>query len=285
MFGFSMARVMAMVMRIAWAAQNTNIGVQITAQITTSAGVLLLFVVNLIFAQRILRAAHPHFGWHKAVSVAFKVVYALIAIILIMVVTITIQMFYTINANTLRIDRNIQLAASSFLTAVSFLPLPLVILGVIVHRKTRLEKFGVGRWRTKVGILLAATTLLTLGAAFRCGTAFMPFRPRNNPAWYHAKWCYYFFNFTVEAIVVYLYILVRVDRRFHIPNGSKQAGDYSGRNKQVDKEDSQHGEGQVETRIMSEEEVFDDEGFCDCDEGPSKDSEDRSRQEVDIRMP
>ncbi len=273
LFGFSMARVATMVMRIVWATRPTNIPVAIAAQIFTSAGILLLFIINLIFAQRILRAAHPHFGWHKAVSVAFNILYVLIIIILIMVITTTVQSFYTLNDNTRRIDRNIQLTAASFLTAVCFLPLPLVILGVIVHRKTRLEKFGIGRWRTKVGILLASTTLLTLGAAFRCGTAFMPLRPRNNPAWYHAKWCYYFFNFVIEAIVVYLYILVRVDRRFHVPNGSKQAGDYSGRNKQFDKEDSHHSEGQVETRIMSEEEVFDDEEFCDCEEDPSKDIE------------
>lgn len=71
----------------------------------------------------------------------------------------------------------------------------------------------------------------------------------------------------------YLYIAVRVDRRFHIPNGSKRAGDYSGRNEGQDKEDSLHSEGQIERRVMSEEEVFDDEEFCDCEEGPLKDLE------------
>ncbi|KAF7506860.1 hypothetical protein GJ744_011206, partial [Endocarpon pusillum] len=273
MFGFSMARVVTMVMRIVWATRPTNVRVAIAAQIFTSAGIILLFIINLIFTQRILRAAHPHFGWHKASSIVFNALYALIIIMLIMVITTTVQSFYTLNRNTRRIDRNIQLTASSFLTFVCFLPLPLVILGVIVHRKTRLEKFGLGRWRTKVAILLASTTLLTLGAAFRCGTAFMPPRPRNNPAWYNAKWCYYFFNFVIEAIVLYLYILVRVDRRFHVPNGSKRAGDYSGRNKQFDKHDSLHSEGWAETRIMSEEEVFDDEEFCDCEEGPLKDVE------------
>lgn len=273
MFGFSMARVATMVMRIVWATRRTNVRVAIAAQIFTSAGIILLFIINLIFAQRILRAAHPHFGWHKAVSIAFKALYALIIIMLIMVITTTIQSFYTLNRNTRRIDRNIQLTVAGFMTFASFLPLPLVILGVMVHRKTRLEKFGIGRWRTKVGILIASTTLLTLGAAFRCGTAFMPLRPRDNPAWYNAKWCYYFFNFVIEAIVIYLYILVRVDRRFHVPNGSKRAGDYSGRNKQIDKHDSLDSEGWVETRIMSEEEVFDDEDFCDCEEGPLKEVE------------
>ena len=101
----------------------------------------------------------------------------------------------------------------------------------------------------------------------------MPPRNRNNPAWYHAKWCFYFFNFVIEAIVVYLYIAVRVDRRFFVPNGSKRAGDYSGQNKQSDKEGILSKERQIETRVMSEEEVFDDEDYCECDEWPLADME------------
>lgn len=273
MFGFSMARVATMVMRIVWATRPTNTRIAIAAQVLTSAGVLLLFIINLIFAQRTLRASHPHFGWHKALSIAFKLLYALIIVMLVMVITTTVQSFYTLNKNTHWIDRNIQLTAATYLMFISFLPLPMVVLGLVLHRKTRLEKFGIGRWRTKVRILLASTVLLCLGASFRCGTAWMTPRSRNNPAWYHAKWCYYFFNFVIEAIVIYLYILVRVDRRFHVPNGSKRAGDYSGRNKRPDREESLHSEGAVETRIMSEEEVFDDEEFCDCEEGPLKDLE------------
>jgi Protein of unknown function (DUF3112) len=280
MFGFCMARVATMVMRIVWATRPTNVRVAIAAQIFTSAGVLLLFIINLIFAQRIIRAAHPHLGWHKALSITFKVLYVLIGIMLIMVITTTVQSFYTLNTNTRRIDRDIQLTAGTYLTFIAFLPIPMVVLGLIVPRKTRLEKFGSGRWRTKIAILVASAVLLCLGAAFRCGTAFKTPRPRNHPAWYHAKWCYYFFNFVIETIVIYLYIAVRVDRRFYVPNGSKRAGDYSGRNKGPDKDDSLDGEGHVERRIMSEEEVFDDEEFCDCEEGPMEDVEAQKMDEV-----
>jgi hypothetical protein len=281
MFAFSMARTATMVLRIVWATRPTNVRVAIAAQIFTSAGVLLLFIINLIFAQRIIRAAHPHFGWTKAVSIGFKVLYGLVVLMLVMVITCSVQMFYTLNANTLRIDRDIQLTAAIYLTFIAFLPLPMVVLGLIVPRKTRVEKFGIGRWRTKVYILLASTILLCLGAGFRCGTAWETPRPRDNPAWYNAKWCYYFFNFVLEVIVVYLYLVVRVDRRFHVPNGSKRAGDYSGRNKAADKEESLHSEGQIERRIMSEEEVFDDEDeeFCDCEEGPMKDIEAQKQQD------
>jgi Protein of unknown function (DUF3112) len=140
---------------------------------------------------------------------------------------------------------------------VAFLPFPLVIIGLIVHRKTRVEKFGFGRWRTKIWILLTASTLLLLGSAFRAGTSFKNPRPIQHPAWYHAKWCFYFFDFTTEIIVIYLYLLLRVDRRFYIPDGSKSPGDYvreGGTEEEKKKPESAHST----RRILSEEEVFDD---------------------------
>lgn len=274
MFGFCMARITTMVMRIVWATRPTNVRIAIAAQVFTSAGVLLLFVINLIFAQRIVRAAHPNFAWHKAFSITFHVLYALIAIMLIMVITSTVQSFYTLNMNTRRIDRDIQLTAATYLMFIAFLPLPMVLLGLIIPRQTRLEKFGIGRWRTKTVILISSTVLLCLGAAFRCGTAFMTPRPSDNPAWYHAKWCYYFFNFVIEVIVIFLYIVVRVDRRFHIPDGSKQAGDYSGLNKRQETVAGPQPEAEIEPRVLSEEEVFDgEEDYCDCKESPPKDVE------------
>jgi hypothetical protein len=256
-FGFCMARIVTMIMRIVAACYPHDVQVAIAAQIFVSAGVLILFLINLIFAQRILRAAHPHFGWHRALSITFKVLYALIAAMLVMVITATVQSYYTLNPNTLKIDRDLQLTAGTYLMVVAFLPIPMTVLGLIVPRKTRVEKFGSGRWRTKVQILLASATLLTLGAAFRAGTNFKNPRPANDPAWYQAKWCFYFFNFTVEIVVVYLYALVRVDRRFHIPNGSKGPGDYTRSTSTQDEKNRPTSTGS-DFRIMSEEEVFDD---------------------------
>jgi len=108
--------------------------------------------------------------------------------------------------------------------------------------------------------------LLCLGASFRAATNYKNPRPRDDPAWYDAKWCFYFFNFTVEIVVVFLYIVLRVDRRFHIPDGSKGPGDYV--SEQPPKE-KRHQTPDMHTpnmrrsmssmtRVLSEEEVFDD---------------------------
>lgn len=252
MFGFCMARLTTCAMRIAWATHPTHVPLAIAAGIFVSAGVVLLFIVNVIFAQRIVRAAHPHFGWHKALSLVFKAIYALIVLTLIMVIIVTVQSFYTLNHNTRQIDRDIQLYGGTYFTSVAFLPIVMVIVGLLMPRKTRLEKFGAGRFRSKIVILLLAAVLLTLGAAFRTGTNYLPPRPRNEPAWYHSKSCFYTFNFLVEILVVILYAVVRVDLRFHVPNGASKPGDYSGVNRKVEKQ------GDVIARIRSEEEVFDD---------------------------
>lgn len=253
MFGFCMARITTCIMRIVWATRPTSVRIAIAAQILVAAGVVLLFVINTIFAQRILRASHQHSGWHPVFSHFFHAVYVLIVLSLCMLITATVQSFYTLNSNTRRIDRDIQLYGQTYYVFVSFLPIPLVIGGLIIPRKTRVDKFGSGRFASKIAILLFSATLLCLGASFRAGTNYKPARPRSDPAWYHSKACFYIFNFTLEIVVIILYVIVRVDNRFYVPDGSKRAGDYSGANAA-----NKDIEGTSVRRIMTEEEVFDD---------------------------
>lgn len=261
-----MARITTCVLRIAWATHPTNIRLAVAAQIFVAAGVVLLFIINLLFAQRITRASHPHSGWHPLFSRSFLVIYILIGVSLVMLITATVQSFYTLNLNTRRIDRDIQLYGQTLFANVSFLPIPLVVFNFLLPRKTHVEKFGSGRWRSKIYILLAASVLLCLGATFRVGTNYKAPRPRNNPAPYQNKACFYIFNFVVEVLVLILYVVVRVDKRFHVPNGSKGPGDYSGRNKQGNEGKEK---GIIARRINTEEETFDD--------APEGSSEDGSR--------
>lgn len=255
-FGFCMARIVAQIMRIVWACYPDDVSVSIAAQIFVSLGILILFLINLIFAQRIIRAAHPHVGWHRAIHYSFLVMYTLILLMLIMVVTATVQSFYTANIHTKTIDGNLQRTASTYFMFISFLPIPIIILALVIPRRTRLEKFGNGRWRSKIWMLLASSVLLCLGASFRTGTAFKNPRPKDDPAWYHAKWCFFFFNFTLEIVVVYLYLIMRVDQRFHIPDKSHGPGDYlRGRKDRPQEVDERPTSTR---RINSEEEVFDD---------------------------
>ena len=259
MFGFCMARTLACIMRIVWACYPKDVRIAIASMILVQAGVLILFIINLIFAQRVLRAAHPLFGWHRAIHYAFIVLYILVVFMLAAVITVIVQQFYTLNPNTHRIDRDVQLAVFSYFLFAAFLPIPMVIIGLVVPRKTRLEKFGSGRWRTKITLLLTTATLLTLGASFRAGTSYKNPRPLEAPAWYDAKWCFYIFNFTIEIIVLYLYLLLRIDKRFWIPNGSKGPGDYTNSGEKDERSASRSTNRPL---VESEEEFFDETSPC-----------------------
>ncbi|KAK0629681.1 hypothetical protein B0T17DRAFT_526144 [Bombardia bombarda] len=226
LFGFCMARIVALSMRIVWAAHPRNVSVGIASQIFTAAGVILLFVTNLVFAQRIIRAYHPFFGWHRAVGVFFKLLYGSIVAILIMVISVTVQSFFTLDGPTRRTDRDVQLFCATYLAVMSFLPIPLVLLAVMVPRRTRIDRFGQGHFRTKFALLGFTATLLAAGAIFRATVGYAV-RPLNDPAWFQGKACYYCFNFMIELIVVYTYALSRFDKRFHVPNGSSAPGHYS----------------------------------------------------------
>lgn len=257
LFGFCMARIAANVLRLVWSTHPRNISVAIAAQIFVAAGVLVLFIVNLIFAQRIIRASHPEFAWSRWFSIAFIVYYASIVIMIIALITCTVQSFYTLNTNTHRIDRQVQLVGVTYFTVAAFLPIPLMVLCYLLPRSTRVDKFGHGRFRSKIEIVLFTSLILTLGAAFRAGIAYVP-RPAATPAWYHSKACFYIFNFTIEIVVVYLFAFMRVDKRFHVPNGSSRAGDYVRDNGRERVNEESQPRNVLDRVITNEEEFFDD---------------------------
>ncbi|KAK4126614.1 hypothetical protein N657DRAFT_689099 [Parathielavia appendiculata] len=224
---FSVWRIAALSLRIAWAAHPRNIRLAIASQVLTAAGVLILLLVNLVFAQRVVRSYHPFFGWSRPVTGLFGMLFGSAVMAMVAVVTATVQSFFVIDGSPPKIaDRTVQLVCGTYLAVYAFLPVVLVTLAVLVPRKVRIDKFGEGHFRTKFGLLTFTASLLTLGAVFRVAVAYFP-RPVANPAWFHSKACFYCFNFGIEWIVVFTYTVSRFDKRFHIPNGSRAPGHYS----------------------------------------------------------
>ncbi|ATY64206.1 hypothetical protein CCM_04273 [Cordyceps militaris CM01] len=235
LFGFSMARITANVMRIVWATRPANASIAIAASVLTNAGVVLLFVVNLLLVQRLLRAYHPHFGWSRPVSLAFRFLYFSIAAAIIMVIIAVVYSFYTLDVKARMRIREVQLTGVVFLAVLAFLPIPIGLAAGLVPGRYPRDPFGQshpqGRARSlrfKLILVLTTSALLSLGASFRAGTAFFQ-RPASNPAWFHSKTCYYCFNYTIEIVCVFTYALLRFDRLFHIPDGSSGPGHYAGR--------------------------------------------------------
>jgi hypothetical protein len=247
LFGFSMARIVALIMRIVWATHQTNVNVAIAPTIFTAAGVLLLFVVNLIFTRRVIRAYHPRVGWHAALDIGFKVIVVSVIATLIIVITATVQSYFTLDTVIRQRDREMQLFAGTYLALLAFLPIPIIAITVLLPRTDdrRVDKFGSGRFRSKIFLLLFTSTLLTFGACWRVGVSYTTPRVYTQPAWYHNKGAYYVVNFVIELIVVYTYAIARFDRRFHVPDGSK--GGYSG----VNREEEVFGPGETSDELNS----------------------------------
>ncbi|GAB1319732.1 Family c-likeg-protein-coupled receptor protein [Madurella fahalii] len=232
-FGFCMARIAALALRIAWSVprNRANVDLAIASGVFVSAGVLLLFVVNLVLALRVLRATHPRTGWGNPLRWLWRAVLASVVAVLVMVVVCSVHSLFTLDAEARMKERDVMRFAGVYLTVIAFLPVVVVVAAAVLPRRGAYppEEFGEGTMRTKMALLLFTSVVLTLGAGFRAAINFVP-RPITQPAWYHSKEAFYCFVFVVELLVVYVYAIARFDRRFHVPDGSSGPGDYSGVN-------------------------------------------------------
>jgi len=217
-------------LRIAWAYNRRSVNLAIAAQIFVAAGTVILYIINLFLAQRLMRARHPHIGWSKPFSIfigPFVIGTTFTALILIIITSV--QAYFTLDANTHRIDHYILLAGVTEFAVASFIPIIVILIMLMIPRRTYIDKFGNGKYKTKVAIALIGTTLIALGSAFRAGGAWLPAASINAPVkWYFSRTCFYIFDYGLEVIVLYMYLIARIDKRFYVPDGSKGAGAYSG---------------------------------------------------------
>ncbi|KAI2605646.1 hypothetical protein GGR54DRAFT_644278 [Hypoxylon sp. NC1633] len=228
-FGFCVARITTLVLRIVWANRQTNVRLAIAANIFVNAGILIIYVINLIFAQRILRARQPTIGWHMSLRIIYRILYAGIACALIMVITALVISVYSLDPYTLRACRDVQLTSGTYLLVFTTLPVFVTAAAWLLPRSPARETFGEGSMKTKTIVVLLTACLCMLTSGFKVGTAWEPPRPVSDPAWYHGKAPFYVFNFTVEIAILCILTPFRVDKRFHVNDGSKLPGHYSGR--------------------------------------------------------
>jgi len=221
--------VVSTALHIAWSyvQQNAKIGVAENAFL--DAGAAVLYIVNLILGMRIMRARQAWLGWSKIFTAFIWLLVLLTVATTIMLVVVVAQSFFAVRSKILRTDRDIELFVLTWLVWVAFVPLLLTISALILPRRTYIDKFGTGRFRWKPIILITSSTILTLGAGWRCGATFAsPLQQSGHRPWYFTSACYYVFTLMPEIIVVILYLAMRIDLRFHVPDGADGPGSYSG---------------------------------------------------------
>jgi hypothetical protein len=160
--------------------------------------------------------------------------------------------------------RDIQIYGSTFNSIVAVLPLPILLVGVFIPKRVRTEKFGSGRFRVKIAVLVASSLLLTLRAIWGTATAWLNPVPLSQPMpWYFQKAIFYTVQLLTELIVVYMFIFVRINRIFYTPDGHPR-GSYVDLPKSttqlVPPPYAEQGLPTATTlRVYSEEELFEDE--------------------------
>ncbi|KAJ4346088.1 hypothetical protein N0V95_005704 [Ascochyta clinopodiicola] len=231
--GLCKIRIITMSLRIAWACHQRNVGLAMAANVFVYVGAIILYMVNWFFTQRIVRAQHTKLGWSTPYRIVHRGALVLLIGSLLMIVVTSLWQFFTLNNNTLRIFRDLQLAGQTYFTVFTFAPIVFVLISLLIPRH-EIDKFGAGRLRVNITILLIAAAVVSTGQIFRCVINWLPPVPLRNaqgqfqdPPWYFAKACFYAFNFVTELIVIMMYAVVRIDLRFHVPDGAKRAGDYS----------------------------------------------------------
>lgn len=227
-FDFCMVRTVTTVMRIVWVFRPNNNSVVLAALIFENAGVVVLFAVNVVFTQRMIRALNPMLGWNPIFSKFIMAILISVPMIIVWnIINLTVSSF-TLNANSIRVTKDLLLFGSCWTLFLSVFPI--LFIGFFApsnpHGKS-IENFGLGSFRAKVMIIISASALLFVGAVVRLIVAAQP-HPADAPAPIDSKLVFYLTGFTLEIIVVYLYAISRIDLRFWVPNGSSQPGDYSG---------------------------------------------------------
>lgn len=221
-----MSRVLTCCLRIGWATNHSNVSLSIAAEIFLNAGILIIYIINIIFAQRILRAKQPKLGWHWAVRAVFTTVYSLIGIALVMVITLLVMTFYTLDEATLVDATWILRGCLLYLLLVCLSPLLILALAYGLPRPEYTEEFGYGSINSKAVLVVMGSCLCATSSGFKTGVFWSPARPIADPAWYDSKAAFYCFIFSIEIMILGIYTVSRIDKRFWIPNGSGKRRTY-----------------------------------------------------------
>ncbi|KAK2607555.1 hypothetical protein N8I77_006219 [Diaporthe amygdali] len=225
MFDFCMIRTVTCIFRIIFIFSQLR-GIILAAQIFFNGGASVIFAVNILLAQRIVRSMHPNFGW----SVPFGLGTTVLAIsvppiIILQITSISLLFLSTDNPDRSDVAEALLKFGSSWNLWLVVFPFVVIFLSCSIPGP-RPEKFGSGSLRIKTSLVMFAAALLATGATVRTYSAFNP-RPNNSGDVLYGRPVFYVTQFTFELIVVALYAALRFDLLFHIPNGSSKPGDYS----------------------------------------------------------
>jgi hypothetical protein len=227
-FGFSMSRIAACTFRLAWATRPTNSDLALVASVFLNAGIVLMYIINNLLAWRMVRSADPHFGWNRVVRIANRVLlWGILTLIVPLIVIIVLRVKKPSLAHIGLASKVVGRLAQTYFLVIATTPALLLGYAIIKARSNPVDPFGRGSWNTKAMILATSTALAMIEAGFRCGTTWTTAPLASDPAWWDSKAAFYCFNFMIDVLLLSLFLVGRIDRRFHVPNKADGPGSYS----------------------------------------------------------
>lgn len=101
---------------------------------------------------------------------------------LIMVIMAAVVNVYTLNPHTRNQCRDVQLAAITYLSVFTRLPLVHILIAFVRPASPQGESFGKGSMINKVAIVAVSSCMCITIAGFKAGTNWSPPRPITKPA-------------------------------------------------------------------------------------------------------
>lgn len=210
---------------------------------------VVIMLINIFFAQRIIRSIHPNFGWHPAFRAAtLFFVFSVPAVILTNSTAIGVSFFKIEDQERVDTALNVLKAGVSWIMLLAILPV-VAVLFAAVFSGPKPERFGTGDTHNKIAVLMIGAILLIAGHSIRLASTLNP-EPPGSTSKLLSKEVFYTTGFMLEIFVVVFYAVARIDLLFHIPNGSSGPGDYSRKPKP--------GEEDYEAALLTKDEIEDE---------------------------
>jgi hypothetical protein len=197
----------ALILRIASTVNGYSGEIYIASQVFIASMEVLLIFTNLAYAHQIIRTKH---GGGIISTIVFIVIYFFLFLSWAMQLGGLGQTFFTLDGYMRYVDYNLQIWATTFYAVVSLLPIVFVAISACLpgrHRRAGASLY-LSMWVLIIGSLLVAIQAWYIAGVMWVGRTnrFLPIPDYMSRAWY------YVIIWTIDIIIVFLYIFARVDR-------------------------------------------------------------------------
>ncbi|KAK4222420.1 hypothetical protein QBC38DRAFT_375114 [Podospora fimiseda] len=213
---FPSLRIISLSLRISWSLNPSNLQLEIASTALTFAGVLLLYILNLLVSRRYVRD-YAISGYRPIVKGIFRSLIGIVLICLIMGVIVSVNVYFVSpkDKNVLRECRDVLLVSGTILAVLAFTPVIMVVLVGCCCKAGDVVGIEKKRYRARTELLVGTAGLLSLEGGFRVG---MVYEARlvgeEEVKWWEGKAAFYCFVYLVEVVVVYWVLAARFDGRF-----------------------------------------------------------------------